>query len=194
MDRQPSTIISWQHFQRGVLLLGLLWIYLLTHLMDETFDLENGENFWGSPEQTIIVVELEIEYLQFSQTRGVSSKLAHKLTMLVISGRMLTLLRKDGTDLNWCSSCKITRWQFRLFSFNLKNCLQYFFEIILNGETMWRRENTNPRTFNNVKVWAARSRHGFPPADAIIESPIYENLGNVYPVVCIVIVSFSLYY
>ena len=66
--------------------------------MDETFGLENGENFCGSLEQTIIVVELEIGYLQYSPTRGVSSKLEHKLAMLVISGKMLTSLRKDGTD------------------------------------------------------------------------------------------------
>ena len=39
-------------------------------------------------------------------------------------------------------------------------------------------ENNNPKTFNNVKVWATKAQYGFPPADAYIQELRYENLGN----------------
>ena len=54
--------------------------------------------------------------------------------------------------------------------------IQHFFEISIDGEKKWRQENNNPRTFNNVKVWASRGDHGFPPADAYIKHLEYENL------------------
>ena len=46
---------------------------------------------------------------------------------------------------------------------------QYYFVIKLNGAHKWIVENSSPRTFNNVKVWASRATHGFPPADAYIK-------------------------
>ena len=42
---------------------------------------------------------------------------------------------------------------------------------------MWKVENNNPRTFRQVKFWAAMARHGFPPADASIRNLVYENTG-----------------
>ena len=54
--------------------------------------------------------------------------------------------------------------------------IQHFFEIIIDGVRKWRQENNNPRTFSNVKIWASRGRHGFPPADAYIKHLEYENL------------------
>ena len=55
-------------------------------------------------------------------------------------------------------------------------CCQHFFEIKLNGIRKWRIENRNPRTFTNVKVWAAKARHGFPPADSNIRNLVYGML------------------
>ena len=43
----------------------------------------------------------------------------------------------------------------------------------------WRIENTNPKTFTNVDVWAAKASHGFPPADAYIENLEHENIGCI---------------
>ena len=43
---------------------------------------------------------------------------------------------------------------------------------------MRKVENRNPRTYNNVKVWAAKAAFGFPAADAYIKDLVYENLGN----------------
>ena len=55
----------------------------------------------------------------------------------------------------------------------------------LNGERKWRVENRNPRTFTNVKVWAAKARHGYPPADANIRNLEYGMLFMyVHPAVC----------
>ena len=54
--------------------------------------------------------------------------------------------------------------------------IQYFFEIYIDGVRKWRQENNNPRTFSDVKVWASRGDHGFPPADAYIKHLEYENL------------------
>ena len=54
--------------------------------------------------------------------------------------------------------------------------IQHSFEIIIDGVTKWRQENNNPRTLSNVKVWASRGRHGFPPADAYIKHLEYENM------------------
>ena len=42
---------------------------------------------------------------------------------------------------------------------------------------MWKVENNNPRTFRQVKFWAAMARHGFPPADASIKNLVYKNTG-----------------
>ena len=56
--------------------------------------------------------------------------------------------------------------------------IQHFFEIIIDGVRKWRQENNNPRTFSNVKIWASRGRHGFPPADAYIKQLEYENIGS----------------
>ena len=56
--------------------------------------------------------------------------------------------------------------------------IQHFFEIIIDGVRKLRQENNNPRTFNNVKVWASRGRHGFPPADAYIKQLEYENIAS----------------
>ena len=51
----------------------------------------------------------------------------------------------------------------------------------LNGARIWKLENSSPRTFSRVKVWAAEARHAFPPADAYIKNLLYENIG-----ICIV--------
>ena len=37
-------------------------------------------------------------------------------------------------------------------------------------------ENKNPGTFTNVKVWAAKARHGYPPADANIRNLVHGML------------------
>ena len=55
-------------------------------------------------------------------------------------------------------------------------CWQHYFEIQLNGVRKWRAENINPRTFTNVKVWAAKARHGYPPADANIRNLVHGML------------------
>ena len=55
---------------------------------------------------------------------------------------------------------------------------QYFFELKLDGVRKWRLENRNPRTFSNVGVWAARCRHGFPPANAYIDNLQYDFIGK----------------
>ena len=47
----------------------------------------------------------------------------------------------------------------------------------LNGARIWKLENSNPKIFSRVKVWAAEARHGFPPADAYIKNLLYENIG-----------------
>ena len=56
--------------------------------------------------------------------------------------------------------------------------IQYFFEIYIDGDRKWRQENNNPLTFSNVKVWASRGDHGFPPADAYIKHLEYEQIEN----------------
>ena len=56
---------------------------------------------------------------------------------------------------------------------------QHFFEIKIDGARNWRIENTNPKTFTNVNVWAAKASHGFPPADAYIENLEHENIGCI---------------
>ena len=56
----------------------------------------------------------------------------------------------------------------------------------LNGARIWKLENSNPKIFSRVKVWAAEARHAFPPADAYIKNLLYENIG-------ILIVSFIYY-
>ena len=58
--------------------------------------------------------------------------------------------------------------------------MQHFNEIKLNGRVVRKVENNNPKTFNNVKVWAAKAQYGFPPADAYIQDLRYENLGNTH--------------
>ena len=55
-------------------------------------------------------------------------------------------------------------------------CCQHYFEIKLNGVRKWRAENINPRTYNSVKVWAAKARHGYPPADANIRNLVHGML------------------
>ena len=49
----------------------------------------------------------------------------------------------------------------------------------MDGNVIGRVENTNPLLFENVQVWASSSRHGFPPADAIIKDLDFENSGKV---------------
>ena len=55
---------------------------------------------------------------------------------------------------------------------------QHFNVIKLNGRVVRKVENRNPRTYNNVKVWAAKAAFGFPAADAYIKDLVYENLGK----------------
>ena len=50
----------------------------------------------------------------------------------------------------------------------------------MNGNVIWKIENTNPLLFENVQVWASSGRHGFPPADATIKDLEYENSGCVF--------------
>ena len=57
---------------------------------------------------------------------------------------------------------------------------QYYFELRLDGVRKWRLENRNPRSFSNVKVWAARCRHGFPPANAYMDNLQYEFIGKLH--------------
>ena len=66
-----------------------------------------------------------------------------------------------------------------LFDVTYYLCFQFFFEIILDGEILEKYENENPLSFNNVKVWAAKAKHGFPAADAFIGDFVYENIGMV---------------
>ena len=49
----------------------------------------------------------------------------------------------------------------------------------MDGNVWWKVENTNPLLFENVQVWASSSRHGYPPADAIIKDLDFENSGTV---------------
>merc|ERR1712079_793688 len=60
-----------------------------------------------------------------------------------------------------------TWYNLELMQYGLNN--KYYFVIKLNGARKWIVENSSPRTFNNVKVWASRASHGFPPADAYIK-------------------------
>ena len=54
---------------------------------------------------------------------------------------------------------------------------QFFSEIKLDGESVVRIENENPRQFRNVGVWAAKTQNNFPPAKAFIGNLEYGNLG-----------------
>ena len=54
---------------------------------------------------------------------------------------------------------------------------QFFSEIKLDGESIGRIENENPRQFRNVGVWAAKTQNNFPPAKAFIGNLEYGNLG-----------------
>ena len=54
---------------------------------------------------------------------------------------------------------------------------QYFLQIKLNGRVVKNVENRNPKTYNNVKVWTAKAKYGFPASDAYIKDLEYENLG-----------------
>ena len=67
-----------------------------------------------------------------------------------------------------------------LASSNFSVMFQYYFELRLDGVRKWRLENRNPRSFSNVKVWAARCRHGFPPANAYIDNLQYEFIGKLH--------------
>ena len=57
---------------------------------------------------------------------------------------------------------------------------QYYFELKLDGVRKWRLENGNPRSFSNVKIWAAQCRHGFPPANAYIDNLQYDIIGKTH--------------
>ena len=50
----------------------------------------------------------------------------------------------------------------------------------MDGNVLGKVENTNPLLFENVQVWASSSRHGYPPADAIIKDLDFENSGKVF--------------
>ena len=52
---------------------------------------------------------------------------------------------------------------------------QCFFEIWVDGKVKAKVENKNPRKFNNVTLWAARSQdiNLYPPSDAVIRSLSY---------------------
>ena len=54
---------------------------------------------------------------------------------------------------------------------------QYFLQIKLNGRVVKNVENRNTKTYNNVKVWTAKAKYGFPASDAYIKDLEYENLG-----------------
>ena len=54
---------------------------------------------------------------------------------------------------------------------------QFYSEIKLDGESVVRIENENPRQFRNVGVWAAKTQNNFPPAKAFIGNLEYGNLG-----------------
>ena len=59
---------------------------------------------------------------------------------------------------------------------------QHYNVIKLNGRVVRKVENRNPKTYNNVKVWAAKAAYGFPAADAYIKDLVYENLGKTLSV------------
>ena len=46
----------------------------------------------------------------------------------------------------------------------------------MDGDVKWKIQNKNPLSFEDVKVWAAKAQHGFPPADAYFKDLQYENL------------------
>ena len=62
--------------------------------------------------------------------------------------------------------------------FKIFYLFQHYNVIKLNGRVVRKVENRNPRTFNNVKVWAAKAAFGFPAADAYIKDLVDENLGK----------------
>ena len=71
----------------------------------------------------------------------------------------------------------VTTYLFLIF---FQPFLQYFLQIKLNGRVVKNVENRNPKTYNNVKVWTAKAKYGFPASDAYIKDLEYENLGLLH--------------
>ena len=151
--------------------------------MEQTSRAGSGQNFSALQQLQITVVPLEAESLWYSQIKEGLSKLQLKLATMEITGEISISMRKHGIDLKYCNMSTITRYcniLYNLCSKQINWCLflQHFNEIKLNGRVVRKVENNNPKTFNNVKVWATKAQYGFPPADAYIQELRYENLGN----------------
>ena len=107
----------------------------------------------------------------------------HNLAAVETTGRMSTVStrRKYGTDLKYCNMPKMTRYfilYVTTYIFQSSHHFsQYFLQIKLNGRVVKNAENRNPKTYNNVKVWTAKAKYGFPASDAYIKDLEYENLG-----------------
>ena len=143
----------------------------------------SGQNFCASLQLKTIAAPLEAEFQQYSQIKEGSFKLQHNLAAVEITGRMLTVStrRKHGTDLKYCNMPKMIRYFILYVTTYLfqsfQSFSQYFLQIKLNGRVVKNVENRNPKTYNNVKVWTAKAKYGFPASDAYIKDLEYENLG-----------------
>ena len=54
------------------------------------------------------------------------------------------------------------------------HCVQYYFELSLDGRVVARVENTRPLQYTGVNVWAAQAQQGYPPTDAYIRNLQYS--------------------
>ena len=54
------------------------------------------------------------------------------------------------------------------------HCVQYYFELSLDGRVVARVENTSPLQYAGVNVWAAQAQQGYPPTDAYIRNLQYS--------------------
>ena len=51
---------------------------------------------------------------------------------------------------------------------------QWFFEVIIDGKSVWKTINSKPTHYENVKVWAAQGQF-YPVSNARIKNLVYEH-------------------
>ena len=143
LDHQLSTTIVLLRFRLGVHLIGSLSICMSIHFVVAIWKVENGRNFSASQGLITTAVQLETEYQQSWPIGEDSFKLEHKLEIMVINGRMSTLMLKPGTRLSCCNMNGTIRW-----GRNKKYSLQINNSIILFSEFLWNQSWWSKRLEN----------------------------------------------
>ena len=151
-------------------------------VIDEIFLITNNKLLatfpeWGKTFQ--VAFELRIrsfkadwtELLRFTSTEnGGGGSPGDRIPAVFVLGDVIGVVTQIGNNPEAFNRFKVnskTWLNVEMQQYQVEN--EWFFEVMIDGSSVWKVKNSNPTLLNNVKVWAAKDQY-LPIADAAIRN------------------------